>query len=173
MSDASNKGEIKNLSGKEAVEKLKEMTEEKTCLFCTYENEKMVSRPMHTQRVDQSGSLWFMSNKESLKNLQIKKDNSVYLVYADSGKQHYLTLSGSAEILKDKAIIDELWNPFLNAWFDEGKDDPDISLIRVTPDEGHYWDTRNGKLVSLIKVAVAAITGKMKDDGGVEGKITV
>ena len=49
-------------------------------------------------------------------------------------------------------------------------EDPDISLIRVTPQDGHYWDTKNGKLISTIKIAVAALTGNSMD-GGVEGNL--
>jgi general stress protein 26 len=93
-------------------------------------------------------------------------------MYMDTGKEHYLSLSGHAEIVKDKAKTDELWNVFIKAWFEGGKDDPAITLIKVMPEEGHYWDTKNGKLVSMIKIAAAALTGS-HSDGGVEGDITV
>jgi len=165
-------GEIKNLSGDNAVEKIKELAKEKICLFCTYTGDSIVSRPMSTQEVDDEGNLWFISNKESIKNLQIKRDSRVHLMYSNDSKHHYLSLSGYAELLDDKQKIEELWNPFINAWFEEGKNDPNVSVIKVVPEEGHYWDTQNGKLLSLLKIAVATITGK-EMDGSVEGDLDV
>jgi general stress protein 26 len=42
-------------------------------------------------------------------------------------------------------------------WFKEGKEDPNISLIKVIPEDAYYWDTKNNKMVSLIKFAMGAI----------------
>ena len=56
-----------------------------------------------------------------------------------------------------------------NAWFD-GKDDPKVSIIRVEPRETYYWDTKAGKLVTLLSFVAAAVTGKQTDNSdGVEG----
>jgi general stress protein 26 len=162
----------KDLRDEAAIEKIKEMAEEKICLFCTYENEQIISRPMSTQQVDEDGTLWFLSRKDSTKNEQIDENSSVHLMYSDTSKHHYLSLSGHARIVVDQAKVEELWNPIAKAWFEKGKDDPEITLIAVIPEEGHYWDTKNGKLVSMLKIAVAAVSGKPMD-GGVEGDIKV
>ncbi|MBK7885272.1 MAG: pyridoxamine 5'-phosphate oxidase family protein [Chitinophagaceae bacterium] len=165
-------GEAINLSGNEAVKKLKELADGKMCMFCTHDGKQIVSRPMSTSQVEDDGTIWFFSNKESLKNMQLKEDNQIYLMYADTAKQHYLSLTGIANILIDKNKIDELWNPIIKAWFEEGKDDPDITLIKVQPENAHYWDTKNGKLISNIKIAVAALTGYSMD-GSVEGDLKI
>ena len=161
-------GEVKNLAGNEAIEKLKDLAEEKICLFCTYHNGEIVSRPMSTQKVEDDGTIWFMSGKDSTKNLELQKDGRVHLMYADPSKYHYLSVAGYAEIVQDRNKVEELWNPIAKAWFKDGKDDPDITLLKVHAEDGHYWDTKNGKLVSLIKIAAAALTGHGMD-GGVEG----
>ena len=161
-----------NLTGNGAIDKINELAEDKICMFCTYENNQLVSRPMSTQRVDEDGSIWFLSRKESNKNLQIEDNHDIYLMYLDTGKQHYLSLNGTARILYDRELIKDLWKPIAKAWFTEGKDDPEITVIKVSPEEGHYWDTKNGKLVSMIKIAAAAIMGN-ENDGGVDGDIRV
>jgi len=163
-------GNTKSLIDQEAIEKIKEFASEKICLFCTYEDEGIESRPMSTQAVDEDGTLWFFSNKTSHKNKQLKLDRRVYLMYMETGKVHYLSLSAMAEIVVDKEKAKELWNPFVKAWFEQGVDDPDLTLIKVTPSEGHYWDTKHGKLVNMIQIATAAVTGK-KMEVGVEGDI--
>jgi len=161
-----------HLAGNKAIEKIKELAEDNICMFCTYENNRIISRPMSTQRIDDDGSIWFLSRKDSNKNMQIADNHEIYLMYLDTGKQHYLSLNGTGRILYDRDLISDLWKPIAKAWFTEGKDDPEITVIKVSPDEGHYWDTRNGKLVSMIKIAAAAIMGN-EMDGGVDGDIRV
>lgn len=161
-----------HLTGNKAIEKIKEMAHDKTCMFCTYKNNQIVSRPMSTQRVNDDGSVLFLSRKDSNKNMEIQDNDIIYLMYLDTGKQHYLSLSGTAKIFYDRKLIHDLWTPIAKAWFTEGKDDPEITVIKFTPEEGHYWDTKNGKLVSMIKIAAAAIMGN-EMDGGVDGDIRV
>ncbi len=163
-----------NLSNKEAIEKIKKLAEdEKMCFFATHLNEHPLSaRPMSLQEVDEQGNLWFFSPESSEKNEHIKTDSKVQLLFANKGSNEYLSIYGEATITKDRKRIEELWNAFLNTWFNEGKDDPTITLISVKPLDAYYWDTKNNKLVSLIKIAAGAITGKTMDDG-VEGKLKV
>jgi general stress protein 26 len=165
-------GDTKSLFDQAAIDKIKELADGKMCLFCTYEDDQIVSRPMSTQGIDEDGTMWFFSRKDSEKNDQIDEDNTIHLMYMDTGKQQYLSLSGHASIVVDKRKTEELWNPIAKAWFEKGKDDPSLSLLRVTPEEGHYWDTKNGKLISFIKIAVAALTGKPMD-GGVDGDLKI
>ena len=68
--------------------------------------------------------------------------------------------------------LDELWTRLAMAWFTEGKTDPRLTLIRVTPVRGHYWDTKQHKVVALLKIAVGAALGKAVDVG-VQGDLRV
>jgi general stress protein 26 len=163
-------GDTKSLMNWKAIEKIQELAKDQVCLFCTHENGEIVSRPMSTQQIEDDGTMWFMSRNDSEKNRQVREDEHIYLMYMDTGKQHYMTLSGQARIVDDRQKIEELWSPIAKAWFDKGKDDPAISLLKFTPSDGHYWDTKNGKLISFIKIAASALTGA-KDDGGIEGDI--
>ncbi|MEP6467521.1 MAG: pyridoxamine 5'-phosphate oxidase family protein, partial [Parafilimonas sp.] len=52
----------------------------------------------------------------------------------------------------------------------EGKDDPRITVIKVTPENGYYWDTKHGQAVALVKMVAGAIAGKTMDDS-IEGNI--
>ena len=164
-------GHTKDLQNDEGKKKIKELVEDiRTCMFCTNSGElPFNTRPMATVDVDEQGNLWFMSNVKSNKNDEIKDDDQVQLIYAKGGDSHFLNVIGKAFIVKDQGKIDEYWNMFAKAWFDD-KRDPDISLIKVVPDTAYYWDTVHGKMVSLIKIAISAVSGKTMDDG-VEGKI--
>ncbi len=127
---------------------------------------------MSTQKVDDDGCVWFMSDKNSTKNQDIKSDSRVQLFYSHQSSSEYMSIFGTAEIVFDKNKVEEMWTPIAKAWFTEGKDDPAISLIKVTPQEGYYWDTKNNKMISLVKIAAAIVTGKTMDDG-IEGTLSV
>lgn len=162
-----------NLRSSEAVDKIKELIEKATiCLFTTkLSSVPLSSRPMSTLKVDENGIVWFFSKVDSDKNAHIKQDDRVQLFYTHSASSEYLTLYGRAEIVTDQRIIDELWNPLAKVWFDS-KNDPTITVLKVTPEDGHYWDTKSNKMVQMLKLAIGAIIGKSLDDG-LEGKIRI
>ncbi len=163
-----------DLSSQEAIEKLKELAEKaSTCMFCTNLTEfPHTSRPMALQEVDETGKLWFISSTESHKNNEIENNNRVTLYFQNNGTYQFLAVSGYAQIHTDKPTIEKYWTNFANAWFD-GKDDPTVSIISVDPVDSDYWDTRDGKIISFIKMSFMAITGAKGDDNGIEGKLTV
>ncbi len=165
-----------NLSNTEALEKLKELSEKaRICMFCTdLTSIPITVRPMSLQETDTEGNLWFISSDASNKNFQIAEDNRVQLLFMNNSNSEYLSVFGEAFIYKDKSTIEDKWSNIANAWFEEGKDDPKVSIIRVAPHDTYYWDTKAGKLVSLISFAAAAISGTKTDNSdGVEGKLNV
>jgi general stress protein 26 len=83
-----------------------------------------------------------------------------------------MSINGRAEISRDKNKIEELWEGIMKAWFTEGKDDPRITVIKVTPVDGYYWDTKHSAPVAFAKTAIGAMIGKTLDDS-IEGKIIV
>lgn len=163
-------GDTKNLSGTEALEKIKELATDKTTMLCTFNDEGMSTRPMHTQGIDEDGTLWFFSEKDSPKNQDIEQNNHVHLIYANNSNYEYLSLEGTASIERDQEKINQLWKDFAKVWFTEGKTDPTLTLIRFSCERGHYWDTKNNKVVSLAKIAVGMLVGKTMDNG-LEGEL--
>lgn len=160
-----------NLTQKEAIKKIKELSENaRVCMFATELDRLPVnSRPMSLQETDDNGNLWFISSETSNKNFEIKEDNRVQLYFMNNSDSEYLSVYGEAFVYTDRATIEDKWSPMANAWFD-GKDDPNVSIIRVEPKETYYWDTKAGKIVSLLSFAAAAITGNKTDNSdGVEG----
>jgi general stress protein 26 len=167
-------GEVKNLGNTEGIKKIKELAEDiRVCMFCTAtEKIPFNVRPMNTLQVDDDGNFWFFSSIDSDKNNEILQDDVVQLLYSKVSDNHYMTVTGRAEISKDRAKIEELWTDFIKAWFPKGKADPALTVICIKPQEAYYWDTKNGKMISLIKIALSAIAGKDMD-GSVEGEIKV
>lgn len=149
-----------NLSQEEALKTLKKLSESaKICMFCTdLDTLPNASRPMSLKETDEDGNLWFLSGDQSHKNFEIKEDNRVQLYFMNNSDSEYLSILGKAFIYKDKSTIEDKWTAMANAWFD-GKDDPNVSVIRVTPEETYYWEPKVGKFVSMVHFATKALTG--------------
>lgn len=162
-----------NLNGNLAITKIKSLAEAaRNCFFSTKVKEDTISRPMALQGVDDDGNLWFLSDATSEKNQEIESNNEVELYFMNNAKYEYIFLKGKASISQDKDLIEKYWSNFANAWF-EGKDDPKVSLIKVAPYDGYYYETKENKLVAMSKMVFAAITGSSIEDGGVEGKLNL
>ncbi|PST83862.1 general stress protein [Pedobacter yulinensis] len=166
---------VESLSGKIAIEKIREIANKaETCFFCT--NIKtgipFSVRPMAIQEVDDEGNIWFLSLDDSHKNDEIQRDPFTHLLMQSSAHSGFLNIYGISEVVDDRQKIEELWKPLMKTWFQGGKDDPHISLIRVTPTEGYYWDNRHGNVVAFLKMAVSTVIGKTMDDS-VEGPLDV
>ena len=162
-----------DLKGEEAIRKLRELIgRAQNCFFCTGGAAGNSTRPMNVRQVDDAGTLWFLSASDSRQNLELARDPVVNLYFQGSPHSDFLHLVGRAAITRDKAKIKELWEPILATWFTEGIDDPRITVIRVTPTEGYYWDTKHGNLVAGIKMMMGAALGKTLDDS-IEGRISV
>lgn len=162
-----------NLHGQDAIKKIKDVVHEaESCFFCTAVavGDSGSARPMAVRKVDDEGNLWFLSPVDSHKNNELKLDSRVRLYFQASSHSYFLELNGHATISQDKASIEELWEPILKTWFTEGKDDPRISVIKVIPNDGYYWNTKHGNIVAGVKMLIGAAVGKTVDDA-VEGAI--
>jgi general stress protein 26 len=169
-----NSSQIQNLSQNEAIRKLQQLVKHQpTCLFSTrLSSVPQTTRPMSVQDVSDDGTFNFLSSTTSSKNRDLLTDPRVQLYFVNTSDYEFLTIFGTATITQDKRTIDKYWNNMAKAWFPDGKDDPRVSVIQFMPSEGFYWDTKDGKLVSLIKIAASAIVGKTLQEG-VEGKIAL
>lgn len=162
-----------NLRGHDAIKKIKDVVNEsESCFFCTAVavGDSSGARPMAVRKVDDDGNLWFLSPVDSHKNDELQLDSRVRLYFQASSHSYFLELNGHATISQDRAKIEELWEPILKTWFTEGKDDPRISVIKVIPSDGYYWNTKHGNIVAGVKMLIGAAVGKNLDDA-VEGAI--
>ena len=148
----------------ESIKKIQELTEGiDFCMLTTMDNGDLRSRPMSTQEFD--GDLWFFTSDNTHKIEEIEKDNRVNAAYSNPDDNVYLSISGRAEVVKDRAKIEELWSPVLKAWFPEGLDDPHLCLLKIQVEQAEYWDAPNSTIVQLFGMVKAIATGQEADYG--------
>lgn len=130
------------INSPEELEKIKEMIKNvRTAMLVTIDDDGCLhSRPMGTMPIESIHEIWFFTSDDSPKALIINTHHQVNLSYCDHDKNSHVSVSGKAEIVRDKQKMKELWNPMLKSWFPKGIDDPHICLLKVTPQAIQYWD---------------------------------
>lgn len=156
-----------DLQGQEAISRIKKMVEQaQNCFFCSAVamGDSSGDRPMNVRQVDDEGNLWFLSASDSHKNQELALDPAVKLYFQGSKHSDFMQINGQAMISTDRETIEKLWSPLVQTWFTEGVDDPRITVIKVTPTEGYYWDTKHNTAVAGIKMLIGAALRKTMDD---------
>ena len=164
-----------DLRAGDSVAKIKEIVgKAENCFFCTAvsSGDSGAARPMNVREVDDEGNLWFLSASDSHKNEELGRDPSVRLYFQGSTHSDFLQLNGRATVSRDRARIEQLWEPILRTWFTGGVDDPRITVVKVEPTDGYYWDTKHGNAVAGVKMLIGAVLRKTLDDS-VEGTLRV
>lgn len=163
----------KDFEDNQAIKKLKSLAEDiRFCMYTTYEDGKIVSRPMTTLDIDNEGNVWFFTSRRTELVRDARRGDPVTLIYSDPKNNTYLSVSGTASIVESERRKDELWNLMTKAWFPGGKDDPDLAVLRVTTQEAAYWDSTSSKMVVFFSILKAVITGSTPD-GGDHGKLNL
>ena len=132
------------------------------CMLTTVdERGELHSRPMSNNRdIEFDGDLWFFTYGSSHKADEVNRVSKVNASFADVDNQLYASLTGDAELVRDRAKIEELWKPELKAWFPGGVDTPDIALLKVSVERAEYWDGSQ----SLVAHAVGLVSSLVKGE---------
>jgi general stress protein 26 len=142
-------------------------------LTTQHHNGHLHARPMTTQNkdLDEDATLWMFTSRSGEALADLIAEPSVAMVYADPGSDRYVCVSGTARLTEDRAKTTQLWSPLAKAWFPGGADDPDLALVRLDITHADYWDVKSNKLVQLVRMATAAVTGKPPKDMGEHGRV--
>jgi general stress protein 26 len=131
----------------------------------------VVSRPLAIVDRDFDGAVYFFVQKSSHKVHDIENEPQVN-IGVDTSKG-WLSISGTATLTQDPAAIDELWNTGAEAWFDQGRDDPEVALLKVDAHTVESWTSTEPKAVTLFKYAKAAATGGHPENVGTNDTISL
>jgi general stress protein 26 len=127
----------------------------------------LVSRPMATQALAEGADLWFVTAKDSPKLDEIEQSPDVNLSYYKDRTREWISVSGTARLVTDRAKIRELYRPDWRAWFEDkggaengGPDDPRFVLIGIDIRMAHYLEVNKPQAVVLFELVKGMITGK-------------
>ncbi len=132
-------------------------------MLVTRDGERLRARPMSAHLERENNAIYFLTDARNHKDDEIARNAGVNLSFADASAQKYVSLTGTAVVANDRAKIKELFSTPAKAWWDNAED-PNIRVLKVTPDDAEYWDSP-GTVVSYIKMAAAAVSGTRPDIG--------
>jgi len=148
------------MSKQQKMDKVQAMVNdiEYTMLTTRTHEDHLHSCPMNTTETSIGAKeIWFIGHSPSETVDNIKKNPQVNLAYVSQDDKQYLSITGKAELVEDKDKLDELWSMAYNAYFEQGKEDPKVQLIKVVPQGAEYWANGNA-LASAVKMTAAAVT---------------
>ncbi len=131
------------------------------------------SRPMATQDLDAlkfDGDLWFFTHASAPKVDEVQQHQQVSLSYAQPNANLFVTVSGTAQLVRDRDKIKETWKPLYKAWVPDCEDDPDLALLKVQVESAEYWDAPAGK-VGLFANIIKGIASNAKEPVGEDVKL--
>jgi general stress protein 26 len=165
---------------KDPVRKLRKLTKNVRVAMLTTAGRdgSLRSRPMATQESDAAGELWFFTRYHSGMSEEIQENQSVNVSYASPKNERFVSVSGTASLVRDADRIKELWRGELKEWFPDGKKDPDLALLKITIDRVQFWDNGESRMVDLLPQAprrsapaerTASRAGDAPAQGGAQG----
>jgi general stress protein 26 len=123
----------------------------------------LISRPMAVQEVEFDGDLWFFAEEGSRKVRHVQTLPKVHASFSSGST--WVSVAGTATVVRDRAKNKELWNAGVEAWFPDGPDSGTVVLLKVRAETAEYWNTPGGRLATLVSFAKAKATGTAYDGG--------
>jgi general stress protein 26 len=143
----------------------KALGSDRTMMLGLQGNEDVHPRPMTAMVEGEAGPIWFFtaSDTEIPEALGTSGGGRAVGTFASKGHDLFATLHGEVRVHNDRAKIEELWNPFIAAWFEGGKDDPKVTLLRFDPEQAEIW-LDESSLLAGIKMLLGADPKKEYQD---------
>lgn len=129
------------------------------------EDGSLRSRPMAPVEVNEDGTLWFFTQASSPKVDEVQQEQQVNVSFSEANHSRFVSVSGKGTMVYDREKMKALWNPIYKAWFPDGLEDPQISLLKVCADNAEYWDVQSTTMVQIIGFVKAITTGQTYQPG--------
>ena len=110
------------------------------------------AQPMTAQfEEDQEGRgpIYFFTAKDVDLVQALGAASSAMIHFASKGHELFASIDGRLTPDNDRAKIDRLWNRFVAAWFESGKDDPKLQLLRFDPEQAQIWVDANSMVAGI------------------------
>lgn len=113
------------------------------------------ARPMTAQVEGARGPIWFFSSKDNAWVEKLPQGDRAIATFTSKGHDLFATLHGKLSLDNNPATIDRLWNRYVAAWFEGGKSDPKLALLRLDPERAEIWQDASS-IVAGIKLLLGA-----------------
>lgn len=144
----------------------KRLRSDRTVMLGLEEAAPTALRPM-TAQLDSdadAGPIWFFAATDAALAQQMATQDLALFSFVSKGHDLFATVHGHLTRCTDRATIDRLWNPWVAAWYDGGKDDPKLALLRFDPVRAEIWRDGSSLLAGLKLLLGADPKAEYKDN---------
>lgn len=122
----------------------KHLRSDRTVMLGLEADQPTALRPMTAQLDgdEDEGPIWFFTSTDAALAQGLNAADLAIFTFVSKGFDVFATVHGHMTRATDRATIDRLWNPWVAAWYEGGKDDPKLALVRFDPASAEIW--RNG-----------------------------
>ena len=117
----------------------KALTSDRTVMLGLDGVEQGHTRPMTAMVEDDRSPIWFFAGRDNAFVKALTPGQRAVAAFSSKGHDLFASLSGTLREDMDRAVIDRLWNPFIAAWYEGGKDDPNLVLLRLDATDAEVW----------------------------------
>jgi general stress protein 26 len=121
---------------------------------------RLLSRPLRNRGLDADGALCFITDRDSHKVEEVRTHPRVNVAFSAPTDNTFVSVAGRAQVLFDKAKLQELWSPAMGVFYPRGVDDPALCVLRVQAESAEYWDSPGGLVGTALYLAAAVLTGE-------------
>ena len=143
-------------NSQEVAEKFLDKLKSSPFVMIGLESDHQHSEPMTAQiDDDQPNTLFFFAGRDN----RLAKGGAAMAQFASKGHDFFACLSGSVSHDDNRAQIDKLWNKAAEAYFPQGKEDPNLALLRFDVNSAELWEAEvslGGKLKMLFGGTIKA-----------------
>lgn len=127
----------------------KALKADRTVMLGLVDAEEAHTRPMTAMIEDGEGPIWFFTARDTSIVEALAEGHRAILTFAAKNHSLFATVHGALRIDNDRVVIDRLWNPFVAAWYEQGKDDPKLTLLRLDPEDAQIWENASSLVAGL------------------------
>ncbi len=127
----------------------KALTSDRTMMLGLDGVEDGHTRPMTAQVENDRSPIWFFTSTDNALVHKVGAASRAIATFTSKGHDLFATVHGSLSVHKDRATVDRLWNKYVAAWFEGGKDDPKLVLLRLDAQRAEIWQNESSMLAGI------------------------
>lgn len=148
-----------------AKQQLLDQIEQATVGMLGVEGSEQHLQPMapHVDRV--SGQIWFFTKKDSDLVAAVGQGNRAHLIIMSTDGDYQASCRGTLVQDYNPEAQDQFWSSVVAAWFEDGKDDPNLTMLRFTPNDAAVWASSGSALSFGWEIVKANLTSSTPNTG--------
>ena len=97
------------------------------------------TQPMAAKSEGDQGPLWFFTTKDNGLVAALGQSHRAIATYTGKGHDVFASIHGTLSMDADRANVDRLWDSHSEAWYEGGKTDPKLALLRLDTETAEIW----------------------------------